>query len=311
MTLKDGKVLITGYAGFTGKLLGKRLLEKGYEVFGLTMNEPKLACEYQVDITDYVQLQKTIATIKPDYVIHLAAISTVTHQGSELFYKVNLLGALNLLEALAEARVEPQKVIMASSAYVYGNSSEAKISETVVPKPINHYGVSKLAMEHMAATWFDRFSILITRPFNYTGVGQELTFLIPKIVKNFHEQRPFIELGNMDVIRDISDVNFVIDCYLRLLESNVHSEIFNICSGTGYSIMDILEMMCDIAGYRPEIKKNAELVRKSEIHRLVGSNRKLFTAVGEILSIPLSQTLTNMFSTYLAMGAATMGDSRL
>ena len=192
-------------------------------------------------------LLQTVKIIQPDYVVHLAAIAHVVNYNSEYFYKVNLFGTLNLLQALADAELNPKKIIIASSAYVYGNCSQEYIDEAVCPQPVNHYGASKLAMEHLVSTWFDRFPIIITRPFNYTGMGQSAEFLIPKIIENFQSKKSFIELGNMDVTRDISAVNFVIEVYLRLLRSNLHSEIFNICSGTGYTIKEILAMMSKIS----------------------------------------------------------------
>ena len=156
-------------------------------------------------------------------------MANVAQSEDDLFYKVNLFGTLNILRALDEAQLEPKKIIIAGSAYIYGNCLTPIIDENVGPKPINHYGNSKLAMENMVATWFERFPIIITRPFNYTGPGQELSYLIPKIVKYFQEKKPFIELGNTAVTRDISDVNMVIDVYHRLLASDIHSQIFNIC----------------------------------------------------------------------------------
>lgn len=295
MIMNNKKVLITGYGGFTGKLLGERLSKCGYKIFGLTVNEPNFDFEYKIDMTHYDQLCQVVTKIRPDYVIHLAAISAVTHQNLELFYRVNLFGTLNLLEALAEARVEPQKIVIASSAYVYGNTLEAKIAETVVPQPINHYGASKLAMEHMVATWFERFPIIITRPFNYTGRGQEPTFLIPKIVRAFREKSLSLELGDITVVRDISDVNFVLDVYSRLLESNIHSEIFNICSEEGYAVKDILAMMNEISGHDLKIKFNPSFSRKNDIPQLVGSNKKLFASLGEIPIIALNETLKIMY----------------
>lgn len=280
------KVFITGCSGFTGKILASQLAKDNYQVFGN---------EYNGDIADYQNLLAYVKNIKPDFVVHLAAISGVVNQDEEKLYKINLFGTLNLLQALDEAKVQPQKIIIASSAYIYGNCSQQFIPETVCPQPINHYGASKLAMEHIVSTWFDRFPIIITRPFNYTGVGQSFSFIIPKIIDNFREKKLLMELGNIAVTRDISDVNFVVEAYARLLNSNIDSEIFNLCSGLGYTITEILDLMAKISGYTLEIKINPDFFRKNEIHRLVGSHKKLFDAVGEIPIVPLQKTLQHMY----------------
>jgi len=277
------KVFITGQEGFTGRLLSERLIAENYQVFGL-----------KTDIRDYPSVVQTVATIKPDYVVHLAAISSVNSADLNIFYQVNLFGTMNLLQALDEAKLQPKKIIIASSAYVYGNSEHPIINETAYPKPINHYGASKLAMEHLVSTWFERFPIIITRPFNYTGKGQSLGFIIPKIVAHFREKKPWIELGNIDVIRDISAVDFVVNAYLRLLKSPLRSEIINICSGTGYTVKEILQMTADIAEYSPEVRFNPEFARNHEIYRLIGSNKKLFDSIGEIPIIPLRQLLSSL-----------------
>lgn len=301
--IENKKVLITGYSGFTGKLLGAHLTENNFQVFGLVVNDPVDANEYKTDITNYEDLLRTVKKIQPDYVVHLAAIAHVVNSDPEYFYKVNLFGTLNLLQALADTGLNPKKIIIASSAYVYGNCPQEYIDEAVYPQPTNHYGASKLAMEHLVATWFDRFSIIIIRPFNYTGTGQSAGFLIPKIIENFQSKKSYIELGNMNVTRDISAVNFVIEVYLRLLKSNLHSEIFNICSGTGHNITDILAMMSKISGHEIEVKLNAEFSRKNEIYHLVGSNKKLFAAIGQVPVIHLSEILENMYFLLSPLGS--------
>lgn len=136
------------------------------------------------------------------------------HADARAFYDVNLFGTLNLLEALTALPELPRKVLIASSANIYGTPGIEVIDESVCAAPVNHYACSKLAMEHMVRTWFDRFPIVMTRPFNYTGVGQDEKFLIPKIVSHFKRRAPKIELGNLDVSRDFSDVRDVAAAYM-------------------------------------------------------------------------------------------------
>jgi hypothetical protein len=148
----------------------------------------------------------------------------------------------------------------------------------------------------MARTYFERLNILITRPFNYTGVGQNGQFLIPKIVKHFREEQREIELGNLDVVRDFSDVRFVAGTYKKFMECNETSEIVNICSGTGISLMEIISRMNALAGYEITTKINPIFVRKNELKTLIGSNDKLISLIHERNSILFEDTLRWMLS---------------
>jgi nucleoside-diphosphate-sugar epimerase len=220
----------------------------------------------------------------------------VGHEHPEEFYRVNVFGTLNLLQALAELDRPPQRVLIASSGNVYGTPDIEVLDESVCPAPVNHYANSKLAMEHMVrANWFSRLPIVITRPFNYTGPGQAKHFLIPKIVRHFRDRAAFIELGNLDVSRDFSDVDDVVAAYMALLKSNVRSEIVNICSGQGIALLDVVRIMNQLAGYEIEVRVNAEFVRTNEVPRLVGSNTKLRRLVELPAPRPFGESLKRMF----------------
>jgi nucleoside-diphosphate-sugar epimerase len=210
------------------------------------------------------------------------------------------MGTLNLLQAMADAGVMPRRVLIASSANVYGNATEGVISESQPPQPVNHYATSKIAMEYMVRTWCDRLPIVITRPFNYTGVGQERHFLVPKIISHFAERAPVIELGNLDVERDFSDVRVVARAYRGLLEGDCAGEIVNVCSGRPFSLRGILNAMRDIAGYEIEVRINPAFVRQSEVKTLVGSAARLRAIVGGLDPIPLEETLRWMTDAAMA-----------
>ncbi|EGR0581288.1 GDP-mannose 4,6-dehydratase [Vibrio cholerae] len=290
------KVLLTGVDGFTGKYVAEELTGKGYQVVGLVYkqaSEGHVAC----DLTDKQAVKNCLAEVKPDYVIHLAALSFVGHADQKAFYDVNVFGALNILEMAKEIGISFKKVIFASSANIYGNPiAIEKIDESVIPTPVNHYAMSKLAMEHMAKLWFDDFPLLITRPFNYTGPGQAEQFLIPKIVSHFKKNAAEIELGNIDVYRDFSDVRDIAKAYVRLLESDAHSEIVNLCSGNVFSLSSIISKMGDIAGYKINVKVNPAFVRTNEIKILGGDNSKLVSLTGFKPTITIDQTLLDMYN---------------
>jgi len=236
--------------------------------------------------------------VRPDVVAHLAAIAFVGHGDVEHIYRVNVAGTRNLLEALAGLEKKPSAVLLASSANVYGNTDVGIINEDVPAAPANDYAVSKLAMEYMARLWQDKLPLIVVRPFNYTGVGQHENFLLPKIVSHFRRNAADIELGNLHVWRDFSDVRMVAASYRKLLAAGpaVAGQAFNICSGHGYSLGEALDMMADIAGYKINVHVNPAFVRANEVVRLVGDNRRLVAATGVLATVPLADTLRWMYS---------------
>jgi nucleoside-diphosphate-sugar epimerase len=230
-------------------------------------------------------------------VVHLAAISFVAHGDVDEIYRVNIVGTRNLLEALASAAQVPRMIVLASSANIYGNAQESPITEDTPPAPANDYAVSKLAMEQMARLWMDRLPVAITRPFNYTGVGQSEQFLIPKIVAHFRRGAREIELGNTQVWRDFSDVRDVARAYAAIVERKPVGQTLNICSGVSHSLEEVLETMAEIAGYRIKVKVNPAYVRGNEVAKLSGSNARL-AAVARLSPLTsLPETLKWMYTT--------------
>ena len=285
--------LVTGSQGFTGVYVTAELRAAGYEVVGIS-HEPAdsvLIC----DLCDRDALRRTIAQTQPDVVVHLAAIAFVAHGDVDAIYRTNIVGTRNLLEALAACERRPRAVLLASSANIYGNSDVELLTEDVPPAPANDYAVSKLAMEYMAGLWADRLPIIMTRPFNYTGVGQSDKFLLPKIVDHFRRRAAVIELGNIDVARDFQDVRFVANAYRRLLDVDAAGQVVNLCYGRAHSLTEVIQMMEQIAGYQIEVRVNPAFVRSNEVARLTGSNRKLHGLIGPLDIIPLQQTLQWMY----------------
>ncbi len=282
------RAFITGLDGFTGRYLASELKEAGYEVSGTSMDGRPGT--YRCNLLDTDALGNAVADANPDVVFHLAAIAFVGHSDIDNMYRTNIVGTHNLLAALAET-AKQKGVLIASSANVYGNSTAGVIAEVVSPAPANDYAVSKLAMEHMASLWQDRVPITIVRPFNYTGVGQSKQFLLPKIVDAFRRRAEVLELGNLDVTRDFSDVRAVVQIYRRLMEAGGKGRTFNVCSGVGHSLMSILDSLRVLTGHSPEIRVNPAFVRANEVRSLVGSLDALESIIGKVPVTPLHETL--------------------
>ena len=150
-------------------------------------------------------------------------------------------------------------------------------------------------MECLTGSYFEKLPIIVTRPFNYTGVGQAENFLIPKIVKHFKEKKEVIELGNLDVSREFNDVSFVCDTYEKLLKCEKVSGTVNICSGRGIKLLEVIDMMNERAGYSIDVKVNPAFVRKDEIKSLTGSPKKLFNMIGSVEQCSFRETLKKMY----------------
>jgi nucleoside-diphosphate-sugar epimerase len=289
------RVLLTGASGFTGRHAATALRCAGFTVYewrqSTSGDDPYVEA---VDLLDRAAVAAAVVRCRPDAVLHLAAISFVAHGDAASIYAVNIVGTRNLIEALATLDCPPAHVLLASSANVYGEQ-EGGLNEDAPLRPQNDYAVSKMAMEHMASLWASRLPITIVRPFNYTGVGQDVKFLLPKIVSHFRRRADVMELGNIDVWRDFSDVRYVVEAYVRLLGRDGTGEVFNVCSGREHSIREIIEIMEDISNHRMAIEVNPAFVRSNEIKHLHGNPGRLERAVGALPTFALAETLAWMY----------------
>ena len=213
------------------------------------------------DITDSATLETEVLEASPDLVAHFAGISFVPSKDEEAFYRVHTLGTSN---------------------------------------PIDHYAMSKVAMEEMAKTYYDRLPIIIARPFNYTGVGQKDHFLIPKLIRHFSQRLPTIELGNLDVEREFNDVEMICQAYMTLLGFGKSGEIYNVCSGNVRSLKQVVDCLITITGHQIHIDVNPDFVRSNEVHRMCGDPKKiqsLFEQYQVTINAPsLNETLTRMLA---------------
>jgi len=238
-----------------------------------------------------------VAREKPDYVVHLAAISFILHSNVEEIYRTNVIGTRNLLTALVESGGPVSAVLVASSSNVYGNRTEGIMREDSPIDPVNDYSVSKVAAELVAGLFKDKLPLIVARPFNYTGIGQSRDFLIPKIVASIHAGDDTISLGNLDVARDFSDVRFVSEVYSRLLTCpDAIGATVNVSSGRAYRLSTILEMVSRIVGYDLKVEVDPALVRANDVKQLWGDSSRLDTLVGPLERIELEDTLRWMIS---------------
>ena len=271
------KVWLIGADSFTGTHL-LPCLEKG---------EYHVDTE-EVDITDANQVEDRILQIQPDYIINLAAVSFIPDGEDESIYAVNTFGPQNILSACLKLSKPPKNIILASSANIYGLQDKEQVNEDCKPNPVNHYGCSKWSMEQIAQTYSSDLNITITRPFNYTGVGQQSKFIVPKIVEHFKQKSSTLQLGNIDVWRDFSDVRWIAEAYTKLLSSPIHGlSIVNLCSGNLICIREVIDTLQKITGNKLNIEIDDALVRQADIKRQCGNNNKIFELL-PTLSSPIA-----------------------
>jgi len=290
------RVLVTGLQGFTGLHLAAELEAHGYEVWGLGDVDPTLPRSVKANLLDLESLKAAVLAAQPQYVVHLAGVAFVGHGQPKAFYDVNLVGTRNLLEALDPLSAQLKCVLLASSANVYGNLQGGLLSEANPVNPANDYAVSKLAMEYMAKLWLPRVPVVMARPFNYTGVGQSESFLIPKIVSHFVHKRPTIELGNMDVWREFNDVRDIAFAYRKLIEAAPIGEIVNVCSSNLVSLKEALALATELTGHLIEPKVNPLFVRSNEVLKLGGDATQLRRFIPDWQPRRLRETLAWMLS---------------
>lgn len=276
------RILVTGASGFTGRHFVEAARAAGHTPVALAAN-----------LRDREQLVAEVAELRPEAVVHLAGIAFVAHTDERAFYDVNLFGTLHLLEALA-GLPGLKRVLLASSANVYGNSGKSPLAETEPLAPVSHYAASKAAMECLSRARGAELPLVIARPFNYTGPGQPTEFVIPKLIDHFRRRVPTVALGNVNVEREYNDVRLVCEAYLRLLDAAVPSGTYNVCTGHTYDLSTVLQVLERMTGHRIEVEVDPALVRSNEIRRLCGNPAALHNAVGELPALALEHTLAWM-----------------
>ncbi len=303
MASRSECVLVTGGTGFTGRRLATRLRQDGHDVAVLGRHAAD-AGSVVADLCDLDGTTRALARFRPRAIIHLAGVAAPSHNDIAEMYRANVIGTANLFTAIAAAKTEPDLVIVASSGQVYAPGNDATpLAEDAPLAPTSHYGVSKHAAEEIAALYAGRFRIIVTRAFNYTGVGQDSSFLVPKIVQHYAERRSEIRLGNLDLYRDISDVERAVEAFARLVSRAIAPTVVNICSGRAVHLMDILTIMEEMSRHKLRAVTDPAFVRADEPRYIVGSPARLERLLGPLPNPELRDTLARMFN---AMSEQTM-----
>lgn len=293
------RVLVTGGNSFIGTHLLSELKRAGHEVFA-TIRHEREARPPDVEISvaslhDPAAWVEVMKSARPDCVVHLAAVALVTHADQAELYKTNVIGTEFVLKAIAEVPGLRPHLILASTAGVYGNQKPSLLDESLPMRPANHYAMSKLAMEYLAHQYTELYPIRVIRPFNVVGPGQSDNFVVPKLVKHFVERAPEIPLGNIKPERDYIDVRDFVAVLARLIERPPPEiDVVNICGGVGVSVEQLVTWLGELTGHQPKITVNPQFVRKNEVWRMVGNNRKVLKLVNYKLRYTVHDALSWM-----------------
>ncbi len=240
------RALITGINGFVGSYLEKELALHGYSVFGMGREDVQKSHYFHVDVTEEKKVHDAILEIKPEYIFHLAGIGVpaVAEKDPELAYKVSVYGTKHVLEAATKLEHTP-KILVTGTAQVYGTPEYLPIDEKHPLNAKGSYAVSRLDQEKVVVSYSSKLPMVLTRSFNHTGPGQSDDFVIPKILKHIAEIkkgiRESIELGNIEIKRDISYVGDVVSAYRLLLEQDAFCGTVNVCRGESISLKEVVE----------------------------------------------------------------------
>ena len=301
-------IFVTGATGFVGCHLRELLKSPEHRIWGTAYPEvPEVSSEdriFYLDIRSEKDVAKHIQEAKPDWIFHLAAVSNVRYSWDRRkeTLETNILGTLNLFESVREFSPRA-RVLFVSSSDIYGTESHSEdpLVEGEKVLTMNPYAYSKWSGEILSEFYkrVEDLNIVIARPFPHTGPGQSADFVcsdwayqIARIEKGLNE--PEIRVGNISVERDFTDVRDVVRAYIKLIEKGRNGEVYNVCSGRSCSLEDILELLLSFSEIEISVRVDAQKLRKADIPRLVGDNRKIKEAVSWEPRIPLEQTLEEL-----------------
>ena len=298
------KALITGGRGFVGRHLTELLQSAGHEVHVLDLSgSPGETARHECDILDFDELVATMRDVRPDRVVHLAAWSSVgtSFRNPTRAFETNAQGTVNLLEAVKGLDLKC-RVLVVSSGEVYGAcEADGPIDEEYPVAPVSPYALGKACAE-LASLYYASaggVDLVIARAFNHTGPGQTDVFALPGFARQVAEAErgvgePVLRVGNLDVVRDFTDVRDVVRAYRLLLEGDPRSAIYNVCSGRGYRLKDLVGRLVSLSRVRMEVRVEEERRRRAEIPTLVGDNGRIAREVGWRPEIPVETTIADL-----------------
>lgn len=312
------KILITGFSGFVSRHFLDYLYEKNYtyDVLGVDIHPPKMSLEpyknvlniqfKELNLLDKDLFNQVIKEYRPDYILHLASFSSVAYSWkypAECFSN-NTQIFLNIIECLRQNSLTNCRVLSVGSSEEYGNVTEEQLplKENMHLEPISPYAVARVSQEQMAKVFVNGYgmNIILTRSFNHMGPYQDTRFVIPSFVKRIleiastGEKNGTIETGDTTIIRDFVDVRDVVHAYYLLLTKGTPGEIYNICSGRGVSLKEIVDEIADLIGVSVTEKVNPEFIRPGDNKKIIGSFQKIENELGWKPVVPLRKTLQDM-----------------
>jgi len=306
------KILVTGADGFVGSRLVPRLMALGHEVGAGILPTSRMAeqvgrrgllegaRQLRLNLLDTESVESAVAE-GWHAVVHLAAVASGPEANREpvLAWNVNTIGTVRLVHALCDLRrngADPL-LLFVSTAEVYGAGEASARVETDDLLPCSPYAATKLAAEIAVQEAGRRtgLRVVVARPFPHTGAGQDDRFVVPVFARRVLEAKrllaPEISVGNLEPVRDYLHVEDVVDAYAVLLESGRPGEVYNVASGSGVSVKDLLIMVTNAAGYAVEPKVEKELVRPVDVPYLVGNSEKLRQDTGWLPRLSVEQAV--------------------
>lgn len=306
------KVLITGVTGFAGSYLAELICKKNtHKVFGTYISDESLRNVSfftdslqlsKIDLTEREQVFGLIAEIKPDFVYHLAALASPGDSFKKPTETItnNVAVQVNIFEALKEAKLFDTKILVTSSADVYGAVSpkDLPIDENTSFHPTNPYAVSKITQDYLALQYFISYKMPIVRvrPFNHIGPRQSPSFVVASFAKKIAEIEKIgkdatLSVGNIETKRDFTDVRDMVRAYELALEKGEAGDVYNIGSGKSYKISEILQKLLSLSKVNITIDVDTSLLRPSETLNLVCDSTKFREQTGWKPELQLDQTL--------------------
>ena len=313
--MATARILITGVGGFVGRHLVRQAVARGMVAMGAGIETPPaatgrlLAGDWQVDVREPDALSSVIAEAAPTGIVHLAAQSS----GAESFarpvetYRSNALGTLALLEAVRRAAPRA-RVLVVGTGEVYGpQPAGSRVPENAPFRPVSPYALSKAAADAIAETcarlW--NLDVVRTRSFGHIGPGQTDRFLVPSWARQIAEIEagrcePVLQVGNLDVTRDLTDARDVVEAYLALLERGRSGAAYNVCRGEGTRLEDLARTLRERARVPIRVEVDPRRVRPADLPYLVGDPSLISADVGWRADIPLEQTLYEVLQEWRA-----------